>query len=199
MIITPIQKGMNQVGAFLSGFSDNMTDAASLREENALLQTQVDNLKAENSKLVLNKEELNRLQNLLELKEQYTDYDTVGAHVISKGSGNWFTTFTIDKGTEPEHSSCAMIIDEVYGGGNLGIVGGNTTVNVIGARIGNSLFAGGNGYTAVVYGNRFYVYSGSPQVIYHCESFNFFKSFCQKYIYHVLPPEKNLFRFRYHA
>ena len=42
MIITPIQKGMNQVGAFLSGFSDNMTDAASLREENAQLQTQVD-------------------------------------------------------------------------------------------------------------------------------------------------------------
>lgn len=99
MIITPIQKGMNQFGAFLSGFSDNMTDAATLREENAQLQTQVDNLKAENSKLVLNKEELNRLQDLLELKEQYTDYDTVGAHVISKGSGNWFTTFTIDKGS----------------------------------------------------------------------------------------------------
>ena len=99
MVITPIQKGMNQLGAFLSGFSSNMTDAAALREENAQLQNQVDTLKAENSKLVLNKEELNRLQSLLELKEQYTDYDTVGAHVISKGSGNWFTTFTIDKGT----------------------------------------------------------------------------------------------------
>lgn len=99
MIITPIQNGMNQLGTFLSGFSENLTDAATLREENAQLQVQVDSLKAENSKLVLNKEELNRLQNLLELKEQYTDYDTVGAHIISKGSGNWFTTFTIDKGT----------------------------------------------------------------------------------------------------
>jgi rod shape-determining protein MreC len=99
MIITPIQNGMNQLGTFLSGFSENLTDAATLREENAQLQVQVDSLKAENSKLVLNKEELDRLQNLLELKEQYTDYDTVGAHIISKGSGNWFTTFTIDKGT----------------------------------------------------------------------------------------------------
>ncbi len=99
MIITPIQKGMNRLGAFLSGFSDNMTDAATLREENTKLQEQVDRLTAENSKLVLNKEELDRLQGLLELKEQYTDYDTVGAHVISKGSGNWFNTFTIDKGT----------------------------------------------------------------------------------------------------
>ena len=119
MIITPIQKGMNQVGAFLSGFSDNMTDAASLREENALLQTQVDNLKAENSKLVLNKEELNRLQNLLELKEQYTDYDTVGAHVISKGSGNWFTTFTIDKGT---NDGISVDCNDLAGAGLCGIV-----------------------------------------------------------------------------
>ena len=99
MIITPIQKGMNQLGAFLSGFSSNMTDAAQLREENTQLQNQVDTLKAENSKLVLNKEELNRLQELLELKEQYSDYDAIGAHVISKGSGNWFTTFTIAKGS----------------------------------------------------------------------------------------------------
>ncbi len=100
MIITPIQNGMNRLGAFLAGFSDNMTDAATLREENAKLQEQVDSLTAENSKLVLNKEELNRLQELLDLQEQYTDYDTVGAHVISKGSGNWFTTFTIDKGSD---------------------------------------------------------------------------------------------------
>ena len=82
-IITPIQKGMNSLGAFLSGFSTNMTDAASLREENARLQAQVDTLTEENSKLVLNKEELDRLQDLLALKEQYPDYDTVGARVIS--------------------------------------------------------------------------------------------------------------------
>ncbi|HCI73821.1 MAG TPA: rod shape-determining protein MreC, partial [Lachnospiraceae bacterium] len=119
MIITPIQKGLNQFGAFLAGFSDNMTDAAALREENAQLQVQVDSLKAENSKLVLNKEELDRLQSLLELKEQYTDYDTVGAHVISKGSGNWFTTFTIDKGTD---DGIAVDCNVLAGAGLCGIV-----------------------------------------------------------------------------
>ncbi len=98
-IITPIQKGMNTLGSFLAGFSTNMTDAAALREENARLQAQVDTLTEENSKLVLNKEELDRLQELLSLKEQYSDYDTVGARVISKGSGNWFSSFTIDKGS----------------------------------------------------------------------------------------------------
>ena len=119
MIITPVQKGMNQLGAFLSGFSANMTDAAALREENIQLQNQVDTLKAENSKLVLNKEELNRLQGLLELKEQYTDYDTVAAHVISKGSGNWFTTFTIDKGS---NDGISVDCNVLAGAGLCGIV-----------------------------------------------------------------------------
>ena len=99
-VITPIQKGMNSLGSFLSGFSRNLTDAASLREENTSLQEKVDTLTAENSKLVLDKEELERLQKLLELKEQYPDYDTVAARVISKGTGNWFSSFIIDKGTQ---------------------------------------------------------------------------------------------------
>ncbi len=119
MIVTPIQKGMNKLGAFLSGFSENMTDAAALREENAQLQVQVDSLTAENSKLVLNKEELDRLQELLALKEQYTDYDTVGAHVISKGSGNWFNTFTIDKGS---NDGITVDCNVLAGAGLCGIV-----------------------------------------------------------------------------
>ena len=93
-VISPIQKGMNSLGSFLSGFSANMTDSATLREENQVLREKVDTLTAENSKLVLDKEELERLQELLDLKEEYSEYDSVGARVISKGSGNWFNTFT---------------------------------------------------------------------------------------------------------
>ena len=118
-IITPIQKGMNSLGAFLSGFSTNMTDAASLREENARLQAQVDTLTEENSKLVLNKEELDRLQDLLALKEQYPDYDTVGARVISKGAGNWFSSFTIDKGS---NDGITVDCNVMAGAGLCGIV-----------------------------------------------------------------------------
>ena len=118
-IITPIQKGMNTLGAFLSGFSTNMTDAATLREENARLQSQVDTLTEENSKLVLNKEELDRLQELLSLKEQYSDYDTVGARVISKGAGNWFSSFTIDKGS---NDGITVDCNVMAGAGLCGIV-----------------------------------------------------------------------------
>jgi len=118
-VITPIQKGMNSLGSFLSGFSTNMTDAAALREENARLKAQVDTLTEENSKLVLNKEELDRLQDLLSLKEQYSDYDTVGARVISKGAGNWFSSFTIDKGS---NDGISVDCNVMAGAGLCGIV-----------------------------------------------------------------------------
>ena len=118
-VVTPIQKGMNTLGSFLSGFSTNMTDAAALREENQRLQAQVDTLTQENSKLVLNKEELDRLQSLLSLKEQYSDYDTVGARVISKGAGNWFSSFTIDKGSD---DGISVDCNVMAGAGLCGIV-----------------------------------------------------------------------------
>lgn len=99
MLITPVQKGINNFGGWISGITSNLADAASLRSENQALQERVDSLTAENSQLVLDKEELARLRELLELKEEYSSYNTIGARVIAKDSGNWFDSFTIDKGS----------------------------------------------------------------------------------------------------
>ncbi len=98
MIITPVQKGVNQLGRWIYGITSNLSDVTSLRSENEALKERVDSLTAENSQLVLDREELARLRELLDLKEEYSDYDTVGARVIAKDSGNWFDSFTIDKG-----------------------------------------------------------------------------------------------------
>ena len=65
------------------------------------------------------KEELERLQELLDLKEEYSEYDSVGARVISKGSGNWFNTFTIDKGTG---DGISVDCNVMSGAGLVGIV-----------------------------------------------------------------------------
>ena len=55
MVITPVQKGINSLGSWISGLTENLSDAATLREENAALQEKVDTLTAENSQLVLDK------------------------------------------------------------------------------------------------------------------------------------------------
>ena len=119
MVITPVQTGINSLGNWLSGFTSNLSDAASLREENQMLQEKVDTLTAENSQLVLDKEELMRLRELYELDEQYSEYEKVGARVISKDSGNWFNSFTIDKGS---NDGIWVDANVIAGAGLVGIV-----------------------------------------------------------------------------
>ena len=118
-VITPIQKGINGFGSWLSGLTDNFEDAVSLRKENEELQAKVDTLTEENTQLVQDKEELTRLRELLSLDEQYDDYEKVGARIIAKESGNWFQLFTIDKGSSDGIQKDCNVIS---GGGLVGIV-----------------------------------------------------------------------------
>ena len=57
VLVTPLQRSMNSFGQYLSGLSTNLEGSASLQEKNKELQEKVDKLTAENSELVLNKEE----------------------------------------------------------------------------------------------------------------------------------------------
>lgn len=118
-VITPIQKGINGFGSWLSGLTDNFDDAVTLRAKNEELQQKVDTLTEENSQLVQDKEELTRLRELYSLDQQYADYEKVGARVIAKESGNWFQLFTIDKGSNDGIQKDANVIS---GGGLVGIV-----------------------------------------------------------------------------
>ena len=99
-LITPVQKGINGFGLWMSGLTDNFEDAQTLRKENEELKARVDSLTEENSRLIQDKEELQRLRKLYELDEQYDEYEKIGARIIAKESGNWFQLFTIDKGSD---------------------------------------------------------------------------------------------------
>ena len=118
-IITPVQKGINGFGSWLSGLTDNFEDAETLRTENKELKEKVDTLTAENSQLIQDREELLRLRELYDLDEQYDDYEKVGARIIAKESGNWFQLFTIDKGS---NDGIQKDMNVISGGGIVGIV-----------------------------------------------------------------------------
>lgn len=119
VFVTPIEKGVSSFGNWISRVGSSFTDPDSLRAENEDLKSQVDTLEAENSQLVLDKEELSRLRTLLDLKDEYSEYETTGARVISKGEGNWFSTFTIDKGTS---DGIKVDCNVLSGSGLVGIV-----------------------------------------------------------------------------
>ena len=98
-VVIPFQRGISNIGGWLSKRSEELVQIKSLLEENEKLKTMLDELTIENVQLQQDKYELNNLQTLYKLDQQYKDYDKVGARIIARDSGNWYHSFTIDKGS----------------------------------------------------------------------------------------------------
>ena len=96
--IVPMQRGINTIGLWMSDLTQHFETLQEVREENENLQAKVDELTIKNNLLQQEKFELDRLRELYALDQQYADYEKVGAHVTANDSGNWFSSFIIDKG-----------------------------------------------------------------------------------------------------
>lgn len=119
MIITPMQAGINEIGTSVYNNVSNRKTKNELMKENKELSAKLDEYSAQIKVYEQKNYELNRLQELLDLKEQYADYNTIGARVIATDSTNWFSTFIIDKGTKDGvQVGCNILAD----GGLAGIV-----------------------------------------------------------------------------
>lgn len=117
--VIPLQQGINQIGGWMGDMKDNFSTLKQLRAENEKLQEQVDALTTENNYLQEERYEYERLQELYNLDQNYADYEKTAAHVIGKDSGNWFSTFTIDKGS---NDGIAVDMNVLAGSGLVGIV-----------------------------------------------------------------------------
>ena len=118
-VIVPIQKGINNIGLWLSDKVDYRQTLQELQAENQQLKEKVNELTIENSELVQDTYELGRLRDMYQLDAKYPGYTKVAARVIGKDAGNWFSTFMIDKGTDDGiNIDCNVIAD----GGLVGIV-----------------------------------------------------------------------------
>lgn len=99
-IFVPMQRGIDYIGSAVSAGSEDAKTRKQLTKENKQLKEQVNQLQQQVSTMQLEQSELEDLQQLYKLNQTYSDYPTVGAHVIARGSSNWFNTFTIDKGSK---------------------------------------------------------------------------------------------------
>ena len=97
--VVPLQQGINHIGGWLGDMKDNFATMEQLQSENSRLREQISDLSTENSYLLEQSYEYERLQELYELDQNYAEYGKTAAHVIGRDSGNWFNTFTIDKGS----------------------------------------------------------------------------------------------------
>ena len=99
-ILRPFQQFFSSVGHGVGGFFDYLGDMKNFQSENLELKDEVASLQAKVRELEGFKQENDRLRQLLDLKAANPDKDMVGCKVIAKDPGNWFRTFTIDKGKE---------------------------------------------------------------------------------------------------
>lgn len=116
-VVVPFQQGIARVGGWLSNRSEELVQIRTLLDENAALKEEVARLTEENTLLQQDKYELNNLRELMELSEQYGEYEKVGARIIARDSGNWYTSFIIDKGSD---SGFLVDMNVIAGGGLVG-------------------------------------------------------------------------------
>lgn len=117
--IIPMQKGISYIGMWMNDISSNFETLSEMRKENEELQAKVDELTIDNTRLRQEQYELERLRELYKLDENYSDYKKIGAHVIANNGSNWFTDFTIDKGS---NDGIKVNCNVLAGSGLVGIV-----------------------------------------------------------------------------
>lgn len=117
--IIPMQKGISYVGRWMSDLSDNFETMEEIKKEKEELQAKVDALTIDNTRLRQEQYELDRLRELFKLDENYSDYEKIGAHVIANNGTNWFSDFTIDKGS---NDGVKVNCNVLAGSGLVGIV-----------------------------------------------------------------------------
>lgn len=116
-VVVPFQQGISKLGEWLSNRSEELVQIRSLLEENERLRAQIAALTEENTLLQQDKYELNQLRELMDLNEQYGEYNKVGARIISRDAGNWYSSFLIDKGSD---DGLAVDMNVIAGGGLVG-------------------------------------------------------------------------------
>ena len=128
-VVVPFQQGIGNVGGWISKRSDELAQIKDLLQENSELKSKVDDLMVENTLLQQDKAELLRLRELYQIDTQYDSYTKVGAKIISRDTGNWYSSFVIDKGTD---DGLALDMKVIADGG---LVGRITTIGPNWAKV----------------------------------------------------------------
>ena len=118
-VITPMQNGINKVGAKIAEQIEYINTVKNLVDENKELKKQIEQLSSENKLLQHDKYELENFRKLYDLDGQYESYPKVTARVVSSGNDNWYNTFIIDKGSD---DGLAVNMNVMAGDGLVGII-----------------------------------------------------------------------------
>ena len=118
-IVVPAQNGINIVGSWMSDRLDDLRSRQDLAEENRALRKTNEELRSMNNELRQQSDKIERYEELLDLKSEYSNYDTIAAQIISKDASKWFSSFTVNKGS---NHGVMQNMNVVAQGGLVGVV-----------------------------------------------------------------------------
>lgn len=118
-LFIPMQEGINGAGAWIFDKANDFRTLSDVLEENEALKAQNAELQQLLNNSRLDQYELENLRELLELDEKYPTYEKVAASVVAREGDNWFSTFTINRGTK---DGIAVGMNVLAGSGLVGIV-----------------------------------------------------------------------------
>lgn len=98
-VMTPVQKVFRSMGSATGNFFGRFRTNAHYREENEGLRARITELEEQTRELDTLKSENERLRGLLSFQEGHGEYDMIGARVVAKDPGAWYSAFKIDKGS----------------------------------------------------------------------------------------------------
>lgn len=118
-IFVPMQQGINNTGSWIFNTANDFKSLKQVLAENEELKKQNEELTSQLINATIDQYELQNLRELFALSEKYPTYEKVAANVIAKDSGNWFSSFTINRG---EKDGIAIGMNVIADGGLVGIV-----------------------------------------------------------------------------
>jgi len=118
-IFVPMQQGINHTGSWIFNTANDFKTLSQVLAENEKLKEQNAELTNQLTIAKIEQYELQNLRELFQLSEKYPTYEKVAANVIAKDSGNWFASFTINRG---EKDGIEPGMNVIAGSGLVGIV-----------------------------------------------------------------------------
>lgn len=98
-VLSPFQNGVAYISHKVSDTATFIREMKSYKEENERLVREMNELKKQNKDVTNYREESERLKEILDMKENLSDYSSVAATVIAYSSNNRYDTIQISKGS----------------------------------------------------------------------------------------------------
>lgn len=118
-VFIPMQQGINHTGEWIFNKTNDFRTLTDVLAENERLQAKVDELTVELTNTKMDAYELERLRDLLELDAKYPTFEKIAASVVAKDSGNWFSSFTINRGS---NDGIEKGMNVIAGSGLVGVI-----------------------------------------------------------------------------